>query len=98
MTEKLYTIREAARFLDITERDVIDLSEKGLIPAYKVGGVYLRFRKDHLQSIKGKVKSTTQEELVSYGFRDKLSDFLYYNDFYLLSFLVVIILVYTIFH
>lgn len=98
MSEKLYTVREAAHFLEVTERDIIDLSEKGLIPAYKVGGVYLRFRKDHLLSIKGKVKSSTQGELATYDLRDRLSDFFYYNDFYLFSFLVISILVYNIFN
>ena len=98
MSEKLYTVREAAQLLGVSERDVIDLSEKGLIPAYKVGGVYLRFKKDHLLSMKGRVKPSAQGEAVAYAFRDKLSDFFYYNDFYLLSFLLISILVYKIFH
>lgn len=98
MSEKLYTVREAAQLLGVSERDIIDLSEKGLIPAYKVGGVYLRFKKDHLLSLKGKVKPSVEGEVAVYTFRDRLGDFFYYNDFYLFSFLLISILVYKIFH
>ena len=89
MREKLYTVREAAHFLGVTERDIIDLCDKGLIPAYKVGGVYLRFKKEHLESMKGKVKSASQEEVTSYTFHDKMSDFFYYNDFYIFAVLLI---------
>lgn len=97
MREKLYTVREAAQFLGVSERDIIDLCDKGLIPAFKVGGVYLRFQKEHLDSMKGKVRPSAAEELIAYTFQDKLSDFFYYNDFYLFSFLAISVLVYLIF-
>lgn len=96
MREKLYTVREAAQFLNVTERDIIDLCDKGLIPAYKVGGVYLRFKKEHLESMKGKVKSATEEEIASYALKDKVSDFLAYNDFYIFSFLLISIFAFLI--
>ena len=98
MKEKLFTIRETSQYLGITEGQVIDLSEKGVIPAYKVGGVYLRFEKDQLDAIKDKIRPTTKEESVEYPFWDKLSDFFYYNDFYIFAILVASILVYLIFN
>ena len=98
MKEKLLTIRETSQYLGITEGQVIDLSEKGVIPAYKVGGVYLRFEKDQLDAIKDKIRPTTKEEFVEYPFWDKLSDFFYYNDFYIFALLVASILVYLIFN
>lgn len=98
MREKLYTVREAAQYLGITERDVIDLSQEGTIPAFKVGGVYLRFKKEHLDSIKDKVKPASEIDTVPYSLSEKWSDFFYYNDFYILSILVISILVYLIFN
>jgi len=98
MREKLLTIREAAQYLGITEKQVIDLSEKSIIPAYKVGGVYLRFRKEQLDAVRDKVKPTNKEEYAEYSFKDRLSDFLYYNDFYVLSLLIISVLVYHIFN
>jgi excisionase family DNA binding protein len=96
MKEKLFTIRETAQFLGITEKNVIDLSEKGIIPAYKVGGIYLRFKKEQLDAIKDSVQPTMKEKYAECSFRDKVSDFLYYNDFYILSLLIISILLYQI--
>ena len=45
--EKLLTVREVSVLLRISEKEVMDLAETGLIPAYKVGGVYVRFKKDY---------------------------------------------------
>ena len=98
MKEKLLTIREASHYLGITEGQIIDLSERSIIPAYKVGGIYLRFKKEQLDAIKDKIKPTTKEDVVEYPFREKLSDFLYYNDFYIFSLLVISILIYLIFY
>ena len=41
MTSKLLNIRDVAKYLNITEKEVIELAESGAIPAYKVGGVRL---------------------------------------------------------
>lgn len=98
MKEKLITIREASLYLGITERQVVELTEKGVIPAYKVGGAYLRFRKEQLDYIKEKIKPTIENNLQVYSFRDKVSDFFYYNDFYIFSFLVISILIFLIFN
>ncbi|MFC1752229.1 helix-turn-helix domain-containing protein [Thermoproteota archaeon] len=98
MKEKLYTVREASIFLGVSERDIIDLSEEGILPAYKVGGIYLRFKKEHLEAIKDKVKVVSGPDAIPYTFGERISDFFYYNDFYILSILVISILVYLIFH
>lgn len=96
MAEKLLTIREAAQYLNITEKQVIELSDKSIIPAYKVGGIYLRFKKDQLNAVKDRILPTTKESNVEYSLRDKLSDFFYYNDFYVLSFLIISLLIFHI--
>ena len=96
MAEKLLTIREAAQYLNITEKQVIELSDKSIIPAYKVGGIYLRFKKDQLNAVKDRILPTTKESNVEYSFRDKLSDFFYYNDFYVLSLLIISLLIFHI--
>lgn len=97
MKEKMLTTREASHYLGITEGEVIDLSEKGVIPAYKVGGVYLRFKKEQLDLIKDDIKPTIREVEAKYSFSDKVNDFFYYNDFYILSVLVISVLTYLIF-
>ncbi len=96
MTGKLLTIREVAHCLNVTEKEVIELAESGVIPAYKVGGVYLRFKKDQIDAVKDKIKP--DEDLVSIEgtVTERVRDFVYHNDFYILSLIIIFFLLYFI--
>jgi len=97
--DKLLTIRDAALILGISEQAVIDLAESGELPAYKVGGVYLRFKREQLEEFKGLnkslVASATESEKSS--FKEKISDFFYFYDFYILTILIVVLMLVIIF-
>ncbi len=92
------TIRDASSILGVSEKDVIDLAEKGQIPAYKIGGVYLRFKRQQLEEYKQKFltqrESATKEK---YTLMEKIGDFFYFNDFYLLSALIIVLILVIIF-
>jgi excisionase family DNA binding protein len=100
MVEKLLTIREVAHLLGISEKDVIECAERGEIPAYKVGGVYLRFQKDQVEHYKHKSKMAKANEPVGLGpsgeagitAGERLRDFFYFYDFYILSAILIVIL------
>jgi excisionase family DNA binding protein len=93
---KLLTIRDVANYLNITEKEVVELAENGAIPAYKVGGVYLRFKKEQLDQVKPRI--TPNQALVSIEGTavEKIRDFVYHNDFYILSLVVIFLLLYFI--
>jgi len=55
MPEKLLTTEEAASYLDIAEEEVVKLSQKGELPAYKIGGAFLRFRREQLDAIRKEI-------------------------------------------
>ncbi|NQT07075.1 MAG: helix-turn-helix domain-containing protein [Candidatus Omnitrophica bacterium] len=100
MEEHLLNIREAAEYLGIGERKVKELADKGEIPAYKIGGTFLRFKKTQLVIIKNTLsenrkKGTAPEEweVIGAGGNERLRDFLYFNDFYILSIVVILIAV-----
>ena len=93
---KLLTIREVAHLLHITEKEVIDLAEKGIIPAYKVGGVYLRFRKDQLEQVRDRIKPDQSLVSIEGTVVESTRDFIYRNDFYLLSLIIIFLLLYFI--
>lgn len=97
--EKLFTVRDVSLFLDISERQVMDLAESGDIPAYKVGGVYLRFKQEQVHEFKKKHRPVSPKADLGkqYSFAEKAGDFLYFNDFYILAGLVVILLLAVIF-
>lgn len=93
MAEKLLTIREVAYLLCASEKEVIELAEKGEIPAYKVGGVYLRFQKDQIDHYKQKTKRLKSGAGQSgYTAGERLRDFFYFYDFYILSTILIVIL------
>jgi len=97
--DKLLTIRDAALILSISEQVVIDLAESGELPAYKVGGVYLRFKREQLEEFKKTHKglSDTQIPSQNHSFKERLSDFLYFYDFYILTVLIIILMLVIIF-
>lgn len=97
--EKLLTVRDVALFLGISEKEVVELSEKGAIPAYKVGGVFLRFKREQILEFKKTDKSPPSKAASpsDYPLNDRISDFFYFNDFYILTVLVIIGLLIVIF-
>jgi excisionase family DNA binding protein len=86
--EKLLTVREVSVLLEISEKDVLDLAESGSIPAYKVGGVYLRFKPSQVDEFRKKSKMVGQRTK-EYSSMDRVFDFLYFNDFYLVAAIVI---------
>jgi len=92
--EKLLTIRDVSLILGISEKEVLDLAESGTIPAYKIGGLYLRFKKEQIEDYKKSIKYSPSkaDTPAGYPLRDKLRDFFYFNDFYILTVLIIILL------
>jgi len=130
MHDKLMNIKEVAEYLNLSEEDVKELVTKGKIPAYKVGGLLLRFKREQVElyrkrSASGDMPENTaavnrvesrfahlvgdqsrgtgrrifkrQGETVPYSFVERLEDFLYYNDFYILSLILLVLVVFAIF-
>ncbi len=97
--ERLLTVRDASAILGITEKEVMDLAEGGKIPAYKVGGVYLRFKREQLENFRKSSRplAPKRDTPQPYSFRDKISDFFYFNDFYILAALLIILILLIIF-
>ena len=92
--EKLLTVRDVSIILGTSEKEVVELAESGAIPAYKVGGVYLRFKHSQVMEFKKShhLFSAKPDTSHSYSFGDRLSDFFYFNDFYVLAGLIILIL------
>lgn len=97
--EKLLTVREVSIFLNISEKEVMDLAQAGTIPAYKVGGVFLRFKKEQVHDYRKSAHPSSSK--VSFAkstpLQEKISDFFYFNDFYILSALLIFLLLVVIF-
>lgn len=97
--EKLLTVRDVSIILGISEKEVLDLAEEGAIPAYKIGGVYVRFKREQVMEHKRRslaLKPSTGIP-VKDSFGEKASDFLYFNDFYILAVIIIVFLLFIIF-
>jgi excisionase family DNA binding protein len=130
MPEKLLTIREVAEHLKVSEEEVKRLVDIGEIPAYRIGGSFLRFRKEQLDAIRSEIDEVEEKEpekskpvldkrgrpthpytdlerdikrkepivrQYDYSFAEKMRDFFYFNDFYIISFVIIFVLIYLIF-
>jgi excisionase family DNA binding protein len=97
--EKLLTVRDVAVLLGVSEKDVLDLAENGTIPAYKVGGVYLRFKSEQIEDFKKKSKMVSHQDraMKDYTAWDRFRDFIYFNDFYIFAILLIFSMLFFIF-
>jgi len=76
MPEKLINVRETAEFLGIPRNKIRELVEKGELPAYKIGGKFIRFRKEQVEAIRNEILSkvgqfTPQVQASSSGETDR---------------------------
>ncbi|MCM8823106.1 MAG: helix-turn-helix domain-containing protein [Candidatus Omnitrophica bacterium] len=96
MKEKLLTTREVSQILGITEKEIIDLANANKIPHFKVANEFLRFKKEDILRIKKDIqkKFNVHRDKISWG--EKIREFLYFNDFYIISALIILILLYII--
>ncbi len=97
--EKLLTIRDVSLLLGVSEKEVITLAENQTIPAYRLGGVYLRFKRQQIEEFKKKMSSSGQKINQPSGasLRERVLDFFYFNDFYIFSIITVLLILYIIF-
>ena len=97
MKEKLLTTREVSQLFDMSEKEVIDLANLNIIPHFKVAGEFLRFRKEDVLKIKNTVKKRYNIIDKKHRFQERVRDFFYFNDFYLVCSLLIIFLLWLIF-
>lgn len=106
MTDKLLTLKEAAEGLGLSEEEVRRLVEKGEIPAYQIGGVYLRFKEEQILSLQPRyLKKTPAVSIVKEkeifkekdSFISRIQDFFYFSNFYIVSALIIAVLLYIIY-
>ncbi|MDP2938094.1 MAG: helix-turn-helix domain-containing protein [Candidatus Omnitrophota bacterium] len=99
MAERLLTVRDVSLILGISEKEVMDLVESKQLDAYKVGGVYIRFKQEQITEFRKLFKPASKKTIVfqKYTLKDRISDFFYFNDFYILSILIILLILVIIF-
>ena len=95
-TIQFISVRETSQILEITEKKVLDLIDKKTLQAYHIANKFLRLKKVEVLSLRN--SGDVKKEVISspYTFSEKLQDFFYFNDFYIVSFILICVLLYII--
>ncbi len=100
MAERFLTVRDVSLILGISEKEVMDLVESKQLDAYKVGGIYIRFKQEQITQFGKSFKPAVKNRQIAsqkYSLTDRISDFFYFNDFYILAALIIALILVVIF-
>lgn len=90
----MLTLDEVKNYLEVEQQEVERFIRNGALHAYKIGGVYIRFRKEEVLSLKYDVILKKKKIGPSISFGQRLWDFWRFNNFYILSILIIAVLAY----
>ena len=93
--ERFLDIHESAQLLDVSEKELWDLVHQHQVPTHTIAGAFLRFKKHDIEELK--IKWRIQRELFpkqevyfvhdntvgKAGPAERVRDFWYFNDFYI---------------
>jgi excisionase family DNA binding protein len=89
--EKLLTPEETARRLGLPAEGVEELILEGKLPSFRLAGNLLRFRLRDVERLR--LQRQGKRPRRSTSVFDRISDFFYFNNFYLIAFLILLTLV-----
>ena len=92
--EKLLTLEEAAQRLELPAEGIEDLILKGKLPSFRLAGNLLRFRLRDVETLR---LDRQKRRLRRPALFERIYDFFYFNNFYLIAFLILLTLVAIIF-
>ncbi len=106
--ESFITLQTAAEILELPENEVEDLINHHKLTAYQLGDQVIRLRRDQVWEYHSKARISAElfpddrrkhhyaPVKVKVNFAERLIDFVYFNDFYIVCFAAIGILVYLI--
>ena len=93
--DNLLSQEEVKRFLEVEDAQMDHLIKGGKLHAYKIGGAYVRFRKDEVLTLKQEYFSSKKHAL-SLPWFIRLKDFWKFNNFYIISLFLIAVLFYIV--
>ncbi len=98
MTSGQYiTVRETAQILGISEKKVMDLIDTHKLQAYRIADQFLRLKRVEVMQMRTSGEIVNENTQHEYTPAERLRDFFYYNDFYLITAILILGLLYVIF-
>jgi len=97
MSSQYITVRETAQILAVSEKKVMDLIEGGNLQAYKIADQFLRLKRNEVVNMRSTGEVVSESIAHTYTQAERIRDFFYFNDFYLVSLVIIGSLLYIIF-
>jgi len=97
-TNQFISVRETAQLLAISEKKVMDLVQQRKLQAYRIADKFLRLKKSEVLDLRNSGHVVIEHKKYAYTTSEMIRDFFYFNDFYIFSFFIIIILLYIIFY
>ena len=97
MADQFISVRETAQTLGTTEKKIMDLVQEGHLHAYKIAGQFLRLKKSEVLTILTSGSVAQETSHLPYTLSERVKDFFYFNDFYLMALGIMVFLLYVIF-
>ncbi len=108
LKEEYLSVHEATELLGVSEEELWGLIKKHAVPTHNMAGVFTRLKKSEIEEIKNKLRIERElfpkpEKYFSHHATvrkatpaEKIADFWYFNDFYILCTALIAVLVYFI--
>lgn len=91
----MLTAEEVKNFLEVDQPSFDKFLKEGKIHAYKIGGTYLRFRKEDVLTLRAQLMPRKSSQAgVSLGAR--IADFWRFNNFYIISLLIAVTVIWVV--
>lgn len=97
-TSQFISVRETAQILAISEKKVMDLIEEGKLQAYRIANKFLRLKRVEVLDLRNTGDIAKENHQIAYTASELVKDFFHYNNFYLLSSALILVLLYIIFY
>lgn len=91
LKEKYLSHDEASDYLKVREPELDKIVARGDISAYKIGGKYIRYKKDDVIRLKAKLAAKRKGSIF-----ERFEDFLYFNSFYITAGIIAVIMMFVI--
>ena len=108
LNEQHLTVHQAAEILEVNEQELWDLVHQHKVSVHNIAGAFLRFKKEDIEALKMKWRIERdlfpkrsnhfehESHVAAPSLVEKLQDFWYFNDFYVLCSVLIVALVYFI--
>ncbi len=94
----MLTLDEVKNFLEVDQSVIEKFIQEDALHAYKIGGVYIRFRKEEVLGLKYDVLLHGKRNGTAGSFGQRLWNFWRFNNFYIISALIILALAYGFLH